>query len=130
MLNSAILGNHIDLFEEKSFQLYFKKNMQSILLYSMVFPRSGGGEGDTTFLLKCHALCPICLNFLVVHFYTYIYVSILNLWAAPTEWTIDLCIWRNSLVHSAGTSMYNSFIYGLTGLELYRKYWHDGAMTP
>jgi hypothetical protein len=42
VLNSAFLGTHIDLFEEKSFQLYLKKNiMQSILLYSMVFSRWG-----------------------------------------------------------------------------------------
>jgi len=39
-----------------------------------------GRRGDANILLKCHALCPICLTFLVVHFYTYIYVSILNLW--------------------------------------------------
>ena len=40
VLNSAFLGTHFDLFEEKSFQLYFKKNiMQSIptpLLYGLV----------------------------------------------------------------------------------------------
>ena len=42
MLNSAFLGTHIDLFEEKSFHLYCKKNiMQSILLYSMVLSRWG-----------------------------------------------------------------------------------------
>ena len=42
MLNSAFLGTHIDLFEEKSFQLYFFINiMQSILLYSMVLSRWG-----------------------------------------------------------------------------------------
>jgi len=49
VLNSAFLGTHIDLFEEKSFQLYFKKNiMQSIpvLLYSMVF--LGGGDAVHT----------------------------------------------------------------------------------
>ena len=37
--------------------------------------RCWGGGG----LLKCHTLCPIWLTFLVVHFYTHIYVSILNL---------------------------------------------------
>jgi len=42
VLNSAFLGAHIDLFEEKSFQLYLKKNiMQSIFLYSMVLSRWG-----------------------------------------------------------------------------------------
>ena len=82
--NFAFFGTHIEIFEEKSFQLYFWKNIKwSILLFSMVLPRSGGGERDATFLLKCHALCPICLTFLVVHFYTHIYVSILNLWAYP-----------------------------------------------
>ena len=39
-----------------------------------------GRRGGANFLLKCHALRPICLTFLVIHFYTYIYVSILNLW--------------------------------------------------
>ncbi len=38
-----------------------------------------GRRGGANFLLKCHGLCPICLTFLVVHFYTHIYVSILNL---------------------------------------------------
>ena len=55
--------------------------MQSILLYSMVFLGGGdavltsvemlGRRGGANFLLKCHTLCPICLTFLVVHFYTY-----------------------------------------------------------
>ena len=91
MLNSAFLGTHINLFKEKSFQLYFKKNiMQSILLYSMVLSwwgrrstymrRNAGEEGGANFLLKCHALCPICLTFLVVHFYMHIYVSLLKIW--------------------------------------------------
>ena len=37
-------------------------------------------RGGAKFLLKCHALSPICQTFLVIHFYTYIYVSILNIW--------------------------------------------------
>jgi len=42
VLNSVFLGTHIDLFEEKSFQLYLKKYiMQSILIYSMVLSRWG-----------------------------------------------------------------------------------------
>ena len=42
VLNSAFLGTHIDLFEEKSVKLYLKKNIrQSILLYSMVLSRWG-----------------------------------------------------------------------------------------
>ena len=42
VLNSAFLGTHIDLFEEKSFRLYFLKNIkQSILLNSMVLSRWG-----------------------------------------------------------------------------------------
>ena len=109
VLNSAFLGTHIDLFEEKSFQLYFKKNYtQSILLYSMVLSRWGrhstymrrdaGEEGGRKFSSKMpHALCPICLTFLVVHFYTYIYVSILNLSLTPnmdatTAWiSVEAC---------------------------------------
>ena len=93
MLNSALLGTHIDLFEEKSVQFYFLKNiMQSILLYYMVFFGGGdavrtcvemlGRRGGANFLLKCHGLCPICLTFLVGHFFTYIY-NILNLWKIP-----------------------------------------------
>ena len=39
--------------------------------------------GGANFLLKCHALCPICLTFLIVHFYTHIYVSIQNLCFDP-----------------------------------------------
>ena len=42
--------------------------------------QEGAGDGDATFLLKCHALYPICLTSFVVHFSTTIYVSILNLW--------------------------------------------------
>ena len=38
-----------------------------------------GGEGDATFLLKCHALCTIFLTSFVVHLCAQIYVVILNL---------------------------------------------------
>ena len=67
--------------------------MQSILLSYMVFFGGGdavrtcvemlGRRGGANFLLKCHGLCPICLTFFVVHFYTHIYVSILYLWMVP-----------------------------------------------
>jgi len=78
--------------KKKVFSSIFGKNIKwSILLFSVVLPRSGGGEGDATFLLKCHALCPICLTFLVVYFYTHIYVSILNLCAAVSAGAI-LCL--------------------------------------
>ena len=75
----------------KKFSTLFLKGIrQSILLYSMILSRWGRRStymrrdareerGGAIFLLKCHALCPICLTFLVVHFYTLIYVSILNL---------------------------------------------------
>jgi len=46
VLNSAFLGTHIDLFVEKSFQLYLKKIiMKSILLSFMVL--SGWGRHST-----------------------------------------------------------------------------------
>jgi len=53
-------GTHIDLFKEKSVQLYFLKILSglSILLNYFVLYRSG--EGDAKFLLRCHTLCPIC----------------------------------------------------------------------
>ena len=67
MLNSAFFGTHIDLFEEKNFQLYFLKNIkQSILLNSVALSgwgrrstykrRVAGKEGGANFLLKCHIL--------------------------------------------------------------------------
>ena len=43
-----------------------------------------GRRGGANFLLKCHALYPICLTFLVVHFFTHIYY-ILNLWSSYTQ---------------------------------------------
>ena len=44
-----------------------------------------GRRGGANFLLKCHGLCPICLTFLIVHFFTYIYY-ILNLCSVHTNW--------------------------------------------
>ena len=44
------------------------KNIKwSILLNSMVLSRLGEGEGYAKFLLKCHALCPICHTAFIVH---------------------------------------------------------------
>ena len=43
--------------------------------YGFVSVGRGGGVHDF-FSLKCHALCPICLTFFVVHFSTFIFVSI------------------------------------------------------
>ena len=37
------------------------------ILFSVVLPWSGEGEGYAKFLLKCHALCPICRTSFVVH---------------------------------------------------------------
>jgi len=45
---------------------FCKINKWSILLNSMVLSRSGEGAGDAIFLLKCHALHPICLKTSVV----------------------------------------------------------------
>ena len=47
-----------------------------------------GRRGGANFLLKCPALCPICLTFLVVHFYTHIYVSMQNLWCESRAWVL------------------------------------------
>ena len=72
-------GTQYDLLEEKSFSnilLVFLSALH-ILLISMLLSRSGGWEGDANFRLKCHVLCPICLTSFVVHFSTFIYVSIL-----------------------------------------------------
>ena len=41
-------------------------------------------SGYATFLLKCHALCPICLTSFVVHFCAHIFVVILNLCSFPS----------------------------------------------
>jgi len=63
--------------KRKSFQLYFWKNLKwSLILFSMVLFRSGGGEGDENLFIKCHALYPICLAAFVVYFSLSIYVSV------------------------------------------------------
>ena len=76
--------------KKKVFNSIFKKVLGSLYSFTLWFCLGGGDavhacaemlgrRGGAIFLLKCHALCPICLTFLVVHFYTHIYVSILNL---------------------------------------------------
>ena len=52
------------------------------------------------FLLKCHALSPIFLTFLVVHFYMHIYVSILNLWFLSYRSKIFICYRQLYGLHS------------------------------
>ena len=42
VLNSAFLGTHIDLFEEKSFQLYLKKILCSLYSFTLWFCLGGG----------------------------------------------------------------------------------------
>ena len=89
--------------------------MQSILLYSMVLSWWGdavltcvemlGRRGGANFVLKCHALCPICLTFLVVHFYTHIYLSILNLCSVPLSVLQVTVMATPSLAGVSGWSM-------------------------
>jgi len=47
VLNSAFLGTHIDKFEEKSFQLYFKKMLYSLYSFTLWFCLGGVDTAHT-----------------------------------------------------------------------------------
>ena len=47
VLNSAFLGTHIDLFEEKIFQLYLKKILCSLYSFTLWFFLGGGDAVHT-----------------------------------------------------------------------------------
>ena len=74
--NLRFLVPNMTYLKKKSFPNILLVFLSVILLISMILSRSGGGEGDANFFLKCHALFPNCLTFFVVHFWTFIYVSI------------------------------------------------------
>ena len=69
------------LFCEKLALLYTPK------LCGFVWVGRGGGGRD--FSSKCHALCPICLTFLGVHFRTHIYDCYINLCGLPLKVRMD-----------------------------------------
>ena len=79
-----------------------------------------GRWGGANFLLKCHALYPICLTFLVVHFFTHIYY-ILILWYYQNEQSKqeikDILVQFDRSLHASGRSPQVGVLYILVPLK-------------
>ena len=65
--NSAFFLTRIDLFEGKKLAALFCEKYMYRALYYLPLWFCLCGEGDAKILLKCHALCPICLTYFTVH---------------------------------------------------------------